>query len=272
MAFVPASVRPAVIRHARFFLTHGPGLVVRFEGDRLVLPTADDLAAIGVTIETADDYLGQLDDAELFAATSAVPLPAPFVVRKLRTLAITMDEAHFAAASRAVQISAWAATHRFCGQCGRPTTRLPGERAMACDACDLRFYPRIAPAIIVLVRRGSQALLARGTRFPMPMYSTLAGFSEAGESLEETLIREVREEVGITVKNPRYFGSQSWPFPNSLMVGFFADYESGELVLEPSEIVDARWFDAHDLPLVPPPQSISRQLIDRWVAEVTPRG
>ena len=140
---------------------------------------------------------------------------------------------------------------------------------MRCPACTLSAYPRIAPAIIVLVQRGDLALLAHGTRFPAPFYSTLAGFVEPGESLEETLVREVKEEVGVDVGDIRYFGSQSWPFPHSLMLGFFATWQGGEIVCEPTEIVDAKWFRAAELPMIPPRPSISRQLIDAWVADTT---
>src|SRR6185436_16767524 len=119
-------------------------------------------------------------------------------------------------------------THRFCGRCGAPTEPVPDERCMRCPACGLMAYPRIAPAVIVLVRRGDEALLARGARFPGIFFSTLAGFVEPGESLEETIAREIEEEVGIQVKSPRYFGSQPWPFPHSLMVGFHAEWAGGE--------------------------------------------
>jgi NAD+ diphosphatase len=142
---------------------------------------------------------------------------------------------------------------------------------MRCEVCTLSFYPRISPAIIVLVRRGDEALLARSTRSASGFYSTLAGFVEAGESLEETLAREVREEVGVEVTNLRYFASQSWPFPHSLMVGFFADHAGGEIVVDKTEITDARWFAPTALPLIPPKLSIARQLIDAWVAEVRGR-
>jgi NAD+ diphosphatase len=130
----------------------------------------------------------------------------------------------------------------------------------------------VAPAIIVLVRRGDEALLARSGRFPRPFFSTLAGFVEAGESLEETLAREVREEVGVEVTNIRYFGSQPWPFPHSLMVGFTADYAGGEIVVDGEEIAEARWFQVTDLPMVPPRTSIARRLIDAWVTEIGQRG
>jgi NAD+ diphosphatase len=139
------------------------------------------------------------------------------------------------------------------------------ERAMCCDSCTTAIYPRIAPCIIVLVTRGEELLLARNVNFPRPMYSTLAGFIEAGESAEETLIREVREEVGIEVGNLSYFHSQSWPFPSQLMLGFFAEYVSGEIVCDPAEIADARWFHYRELPPTPPASSISGQLIEHYV-------
>jgi NAD+ diphosphatase len=129
-------------------------------------------------------------------------------------------------------------------------------------------YPRIAPAIIVLVRRGDEALLARGARFPAAFYSTLAGFAEVGESLEETLAREVREEVGIEVKNARYFGSQPWPFPHSLILAFTAEWAGGEIVADGVEVLDAQWFRADALPPIPPRVSIARQLIDAWLDDV----
>jgi NAD+ diphosphatase len=142
---------------------------------------------------------------------------------------------------------------------------------MRCPACGLTAYPRIAPAIITLVRRGDEALLARGARFPLPFYSTLAGFAEPGESLEETLVREVREEVGVEVRDLRYFGSQPWPFPHSLMIGYFAEWASGEIAIDGSEILDAQWFTVDRLPNVPPRISIARRLIDAWVDEVRSR-
>ena len=139
---------------------------------------------------------------------------------------------------------------------------------MVCSSCDLHVYPRISPAIITLVRKGDLALLASNAKFPGAFYSTLAGFADIGESLEETLVREVREEVGIAVRDVRYFGSQPWPFPSSLMIAFTAEWESGEIVVDPAELSDAQWFAADALPMIPPPVSIARRLIDAWVTEV----
>ncbi len=180
-------------------------------------------------------------------------------------------EDHWLAAGRAVQLVEWARTHRFCGRCGEATELSDGERSMHCPVCGLLAFPRLSPAMITLVTRGDpgpyqEILLARGVHWTIPMYSCLAGFVEPGESLEGAVLREVTEEVGIIVRNPRYFGSQPWPFPNSLMIGFFAEYESGVIVCDPTEIEDAGWYRRDDLPMVPPGISIARKLIDAWVA------
>jgi NAD+ diphosphatase len=179
-------------------------------------------------------------------------------------------EHHWLAAGRAVQIVEWARTHRFCGRCGSATVLVDGERAMRCPSCALLSFPRLSPAMITLVTRGEpgpdqQALLARGVQWTVPMFSCLAGFVEPGESLEAAVVREVREEVGIDVTNPTYFGSQPWPFPNSLMIGFHAEYAGGEIVCEPTEIAEANWYRRDELPMVPPSISIARKLIDSWM-------
>jgi len=177
-----------------------------------------------------------------------------------------LGDARFLMAGRATQVVEWSTTHKFCGRCATATERVATERCMRCPSCGLLAYPRIAPAVIVLVLRGDEALLARGARFPGAFYSTLAGFVEIGESLEDTIVREVHEEVGIEVKASRYFGSQPWPFPHSLMVGFFAEWAAGEIRADGREILDAHWFRTDQLPMIPPPLSIARRLIDAWVA------
>jgi NAD+ diphosphatase len=176
-------------------------------------------------------------------------------------------EVEWMVAGRAVQLVEWARTHRYCGRCGTPTEQQPGERAMRCPSCGLLAFPRLAPAMITLVSKGDKALLARGVQFRSPFYSCLAGFVEPGESLEGAVVREVREEVGIEVDDVRYWGSQPWPFPHSLMVGFTAKWKSGEIDIDATEIVDARWFRRDELPPIPPPISIARKLIDAWLAE-----
>jgi NAD+ diphosphatase len=183
----------------------------------------------------------------------------------LMMLATQVDEAEWAIAGRAVQLAEWDRTHRFCGRCGAPTDPAPGERARRCPSCGLLAFPRLAPAVIVLVERDGAALLARNANFPGALFSTIAGFVEPGETLESTVIREVREEAGITVTDVRYQGSQPWPFPHSLMIGFNAQWADGEIEVDGREIVEAGWFTPDELPMIPPPLSIARRLIDGWL-------
>jgi NAD+ diphosphatase len=181
-----------------------------------------------------------------------------------------VDDERWTVAGRAVQLIEWQRTHRFCGRCGTATEPAapPNHRAMVCPQCNLLAFPRLAPAIIVLVTReeDGKALLGRNANFPVAMYSCLAGFVEPGETMEQAVHREVREEVGVDVKDVRYWGSQPWPFPHSLMLGFRATYASGDVVLEDGEIADAQWYSPDELPMIPPGMSIARRIIDDWVA------
>lgn len=273
MTFVPGVAPPAIVSpHPLWFLASDACLVVSCTVDRVVLPSSNDIRRWG--FEPSDShYLGRLNGEDCFAiAAGGVVVTEPWSLRGLRSLYGRVEEEVFAVAGRAVQVATFSATHRYCGRCGSPTTRHADERCMVCPECGLANYPRITPAIIVLVRRGAQALLAHSARFSSPFYSTLAGFVELGETLEETLEREVREESGIGVTNIRYFGSQPWPFPHSLMVGFTAEHAGGEIVVDGKEIVDARWFSADRLPEIPPKLSIARKLIDAWLADVIGRA
>ena len=184
-----------------------------------------------------------------------------------RLLAAAGDEEMYALLSRAAQIATWHMNHRFCSRCATPLTPHEKDLALECSSCGLVQYPRISPCIIVLVRKGQQCLLAHGAQFTEKRYSTLAGFIEAGETAENAVKREVMEEVGIRVKNVTYHCSQSWPFPHSLMLGFYADYESGEIQPDEEEILDAAWFELDTLPTIPPPFTIARKLIDHFFAE-----
>ena len=213
-------------------------------------------------------FLGVLDGVGCWGVdVPAGADPADGAALDLRMLYGRTTEVEWSIAGRAVQLVEWARTHRFCGRCATPTELAPGERAMRCPSCGLLSYPRLAPAIITLVTRGEEALLGRGVLFPVPMYSCLAGFVEPGEALEQAVAREVREEVGVTVRDIRYWGSQPWPFPHSLMLGFRAEWDSGEIEIDPTEIVDANWYRRDDLPMIPPGISIARRLIDAWLAE-----
>lgn len=273
MAFVPSltldpSLDPA---RARYFAVAKRGLVVAADeaSPRARLATEAELAAAGARLDERH-VLGSEDGGAVFAVE--VPDEERLAAAGLRVLGIrnlveAFDEATFALAGRASHVLDWATTHRFCGRCGSTAERSRTERCMQCPKCGLHMYPRISPAVIVLVRRGEEALLARNARFPLPFYSTLAGFSDIGESLEATLAREIREEVGVEITNARYFGSQPWPFPNSLMIAFTAEWASGEIAVDHDEIADAQWFTREALPLVPPPLSIARRMIDAWLNE-----
>ena len=168
----------------------------------------------------------------------------------------------FALAGRAFQLLDWQKNHRYCGRCSIPTVMKTDEFAMSCPDCGLLAYPRISPAVMVLVSRGDEFLLARSPHFKPGVFSALAGFVEAGETLEQCAVREVREEVGIEITNLRYFQSQPWPFPDSLMLAFFADYVDGVITPDPSEIEAAGWFSRNALPPLPGTESIARRLID----------
>jgi NAD+ diphosphatase len=238
-------------------------------GEVLVLESGDlpfgDLPVTDVT--ELPIILGSLGEQLAWAVgvdhQSEAPPGTCFV--PLRALAAQVPEDRWALAGRAVQLVEWARTSRYCGRCGAATVASPGERGMRCPACSLVAYPRLAPAIITLVERGDEVLLANGRAFGAPMYSCLAGFVEPGETLEGAVRREVAEEVGVELGEVRYFGSQPWPFPHSLMIGFLAQWTAGDIVLEETEIADAGWFSAGAMPMIPPRMSIARSLIDDWL-------
>ena len=250
-----------------WFCVRRNDVLVRVDGGAHELPAAFDAADLPVATESVH-FLGVLDGRACWAAD----LPAhaepddDAVFEPLFTLHGRVPDQVWTIAGRAVQIVEWDRTHRFCGRCGTATEPAPGERARRCPACGLLAFPRLAPAIIVLVERDGQALLAQGRSFGMAMYSTLAGFVEPGETLEQAVAREVMEEVSIQVTDVRYFGSQPWPFPHSLMVGFMAKWAGGEIEIDEREIVDASWFSPDGLPPIPGRLSIARALIDDWLS------
>jgi NAD+ diphosphatase len=187
-----------------------------------------------------------------------------YIFKSLRELFDVFDEQLLGLASRAAQIAEWARTHRYCGACANPMQIKPSERAFQCSACGHIAYPRISPAMMVLIKKDDSVLLAHHGRSPSGRFTALAGFLEAGESIEDAIHREVMEEVGLTVNNINYFGSQSWPFPHSLMIAFTADYVSGEIKVDGEEITEARWFGPNDeLPSTYSEVSISGSLINR---------
>ena len=257
MPFVPKIVSAA--SEGRLYVISGQSLfVVDGAGGRPRVPA-------GAAAEPAI-CLGELDGEPCFAwHQGSAPPPAGAAPVPLRQLFGALSDDDFAVAARALGLTAWDFDPRFCGRCGAPTTRSTTERLRTCTRCGHGAYPRISPAVIVLVERDGRALLARNARFTLPFFSTLAGFVEVGETLEECVAREIREEAGIEVRDVRYFGSQPWPFSGSLMIGFTAEWAGGELVADPSELAEAGWFAPDALPPLPPPISIARALIDDFV-------
>lgn len=270
MTFCAAVDPPAnQIDVAWWFIFHGNDLLIHSHEDAAGIPQAVTPETFGLR-PLRTQYLGSLDDRHCYSAEVApdeLALPDGMQWSPLRPVFGVVAEEMFWLAGRAFQIMNWDRTHQFCSQCGQPVERLAGERAKICRACKLSFYPRIAPAIIVaIVNDNREILLARSNRFPFRFYSVLAGFVEAGETFEECVRREVREEVGVEVRNIRYFSSQPWPFPNSLMVGFTAEYAGGGIQIDGKEIVEAGWYRADALPVIPGKVSIARKLIDWFVA------
>jgi len=209
--------------------------------------------------------MGMLGGKECFAVQVSEPGTAAFA--NLRMNIQNTGPTLFNVAGRALQVCDWYRSHQFCGRCGKATTDSKTDRSTVCAGCKLNFYPRLSPSIIVLVHSGGEVLLGRNHMFPEGLFSTLAGFVEPGESIEETVIREVKEEVGVNVSNLSYRGSQPWPFPNSLMLGFHAEYLSGDIVLQEDEIAEADWFPCTNLPLIPGKFAISRWLIDEYLSQ-----
>jgi NAD+ diphosphatase len=221
---------------------------------------------LGFSVKSVQ-YLGHRHDTPCYAAEIApgIPLPENWISCSVRELFGRVPDADLAIAAYAVQIIDFDRTTQFCGRCGTKNHQLRIERSKLCPSCNQLTYPRLSPAVIVRVEKDNQILLARSPHFLPGMHSVIAGFVEPGETLEQTVHREIMEEVGITVKNLRYFASEPWPFPNSLMCGFVADYNSGEIRVDNNEIVAAGWFDRDHLPVLPSKMSISRALIDDWI-------
>ena len=268
MSFIPGVKQPGASGRSVWFAFHDGRMLVATAGEELAPPRCVELGELGLKCARTQ-YLGTLHGEAVYAAEIAEPfVPDGMVWHGLRTLLGRFDDTLVGIASRASQVIEWDRTHQFCGRCGSPTVLRSDERARTCPSCRLSVYPRINPAIMVLITNGRQVLLARRPSAPTNRFSALAGFVEAGESLEETVVREVREEVGVEVRNIRYFGSQSWPFPNSLMIAFVAEYAGGDVRPDGAEIAEARWFAPDDLPNIPDRISISRWLIDSVCEEV----
>ncbi len=214
--------------------------------------------------------IAHLNHHLIYCAELAVDqaLPAHIVTMTFKKALELLGAEWYNAAAKAYAIMNWDRNHLFCGHCGQPTTTTAQRLERSCPVCELMFYPRISPSMIVLIKKGDDILMARGHHFTPNIYGLIAGFIEPGENIEEAVHREVKEEVGIEIKNLCYFGSQAWPFPDSLMIAFTAEYASGEIIIDVKELAEAGWYHYARLPNYSPSSiSISRRLIEHVLVE-----
>ncbi|WP_454782643.1 NAD(+) diphosphatase [Legionella sp. WA2022007384] len=253
------------VEPAFWFIFHGEDILLQNHS----IPKFFSLSALNLLIER-QIYLGTYGSTPCFAVQIH---EQPKILSKDTTFQhirqaheLLGDEDLFLLVSKAKQLLHWDKSTQFCGYCGHQTQYSTKERAKVCSECNSLIFPQIAPAMLALIWRGDELLLARSPHFMPGIYSLLAGFVEPGETLEHTVIREVKEEVGLTIKNLDYFSSQPWPFQSNLMLGFIAEYDSGEIQIDAAEIEDAQWFSIKKLPQLPKPISLSRQMIDKYLA------
>ena len=262
--FIPGLTPPAQVAQPLLVVVRGIEVVVEAGDGEFRLPDRPEMAAFA----GQQVYVGQLGDRPCFAAPllDGAKLPADCRLVLARNLAADLDAPCASLVGQALALVEWDSLHRYCGGCAILTELVPGERARRCPRCGATFYPRVSPAVIVLVERNHQILLARNANFPTGRFSLVAGFVEPAESLEQAAAREVREEVGIEIADLHYYGSQPWPFGRSLMIGFYARYARGDIRVDGVEIAEAGWFALDRLPDLPSPISIARKMIDTFVA------
>ncbi|MEA3154656.1 MAG: diphosphatase [Betaproteobacteria bacterium] len=269
--YIPSHIAPENRNEpALWFVFQNASVAVCTDADGPCLPRCIHVTQYGVEPQRTQ-YLGIYAGQHCYAVQlgESGPLPENWRFIGLREAFAVFDVELGALSGRAFQILEWDRNHQYCSRCGTPTLPRRDERSRSCPSCRLTTYPPISPAIMVLITDGGRrVLLARKSSWAPDRYSALAGFVEPGETLEDTVARETREEVGVEVRNIRYFGSQPWPFPHSLMIAFTAEYAGGEVRPDGVEIEEARWFDVDELPKLPPSISISRRLIDTITAEL----
>ena len=261
-----------------FLFKDGQLLLKKTDGDGVEIIRRDTslrdpgLESIGLRVKRAL-YLGTYKGVDCFTAgiTSDDDFPDGYAFQGLRPLFGKIHQDFMQIGRFAIHLLHWDRNSGFCGACGAKNRDKQDERAKVCSACGNLVYPRLSPAVIVAILDGNKILLAQNRRFATPIYSLIAGFVEMGETLEDCIHREVEEEVGVRVKNVKYFGSQPWPFPDSLMLGFIAEYDGGEIRVDEKELVDAKWFEPPILPTLPPGDSIARRIITWYEQEYYPR-
>lgn len=251
-----------------YFIFNNDELLMKIGSEDISIPNENDINNLNINLTNVDSLVIKNNKEFLFAKTykPSSNLSSEFQFFKLRSLISSMNEDLFNLAGKAYYLTKWTDTYKYCNRCGTLMENKNDERAKICPSCNFISYPRISPAIITAIIRDNKLLLAHNTNFPKKRYSVIAGFLEPGETFEDCVSREVWEETKIKVKNIKYFGSQPWPFPDSLMVAFTCEYENGELTVDGKEIDDASWYTVNEFPNIPFKGSIARKLID-WFAD-----
>jgi NAD+ diphosphatase len=252
------------INNSLWFVFEGNKLLVKKINDELSVPNFNDIK--NIKLKDAG-FFGMYDGKDCyFAEFPEAPENEDddMVFQELRMLGATHQELFFKA-SRGLHLMRWFNNNKYCGKCGSSMKLKEDEVAVKCPECGFIIYPRISPAIIVAVTKGDQLLLARNARNVQGWFSVIAGFVEPGENLEQCVAREVKEEVGVEIKNIKYFGSQPWPFPDSLMLAFTAEYAGGEIKPDMVEIVEAGWYKVDEIPRIPSGGSVARKLIEWFI-------
>ncbi len=247
----------------RFILAFSDDLVLLLPD--LTFPSEEDLARFQEPTHRFDIAKNDRQTFSLYLWDAALEVNAPFEKRQLRSILPLVGDHLLEPLIRAKQLVHWLQDNRFCGRCGAPFSYFATMSSLKCTACGQLSFPKLSPACIVLITRGDEILLARSYHYANSMYSLIAGFVEAGESAEACVVREVKEEVGLEIEDLEYFGTQPWPFPHSFMIGFFARYKSGEIIIQEEELEDAKWFTKKTLPDLPYSTSIAYQMIQTWL-------
>jgi NAD+ diphosphatase len=248
-----------------WFVFKGDKMMVKKIDEKIEFPNAKDVNSL----ELRDTHcIGTLDNKNCFCSVvdEECDIKQDLEFEALRNISMHLEKELFSVCARAFSVILWDRNNKFCGKCGSSTENKIEERAKVCPRCGSIIYPRISPAVIMAIVKENEILLAHNKNFQGNMYSVLAGFVDAGEAFEQCVKREVYEEVGIKVKNIKYFNSQPWPFPDSLMVGFTAEYDSGVIEADGIEIEMAGWFSKDNLPTIPKKGTIARELIE-WFIE-----
>ncbi len=252
-----------IATHTPCLFFYGDSILVLKQQDKYTLPSYQQIN-FKLNIHAAF-FISSNEGVQLLVADlNDTHIPNEFILENIKSIYQYFNNLERNWIAKTFGYMHWYRKHRFCGMCAGSTELDANECAMLCPNCHYHFYPKVNPSMIVLVYRGDEILLARSPHFPPEMYSVLAGYVSPGESVEETIMREVKEEVSINVKNIRYYASQAWPFPNTLMLGYYAEYASGELQIDNKEIEDAGWYSADNLPEIPRRISIARRLIDNF--------